>query len=112
MRLVCQKVFVVRADFSYQTKGASQNYILNQTGEIDLSLRKSFLQDRLSFNLQWFDVGHLSRQNIDLYSGINTAYQRAKLDSESVRLTVRFKFNMGRNKYKGSGAGQDVINRL
>lgn len=106
------KGFVVRADFSYQTKGASQNYILNQTGEIDLSLRKSFLQDRLSFNLQWFDVGHLSRQNIDLYSGINTAYQRAKLDSESVRLTVRFKFNMGRNKYKGSGAGQDVINRL
>lgn len=106
------KGFVVRADFSYQTKGASQNYILNQTGEIDLSLRKSFLQDRLSFNLQWFDVEHLSRQNIDLYSGINTAYQRAKLDSESVRLTVRFKFNMGRNKYKGSGAGQDVINRL
>ena len=58
------KGFVVRVDFSYQTKGASQNYILNQTGEIDLSLRKSFLQDRLSFNLQWFDVGHLSRQNI------------------------------------------------
>lgn len=28
------KGFVVRADFSYQTKGASQNYILNQTGKL------------------------------------------------------------------------------
>lgn len=33
-------------------------------------------------------------------------------DTRSFSLTVRYKFNAAKSKYKGTGAGQDTINRM
>lgn len=104
--------FIFRADMSFQTTGDMQNMRMNQSGEIDCSLYKSFLNDCLSFNLQWYDVGHLSRQSVVLYSGKAVVDQNLKMDSQCVYLTLRYKFNTSKSKYKGTGAGQNEINRL
>lgn len=106
------KGFIFRVDMNYQTAGDMQNMGLRQSGEIDCSLYKSFLNDCLSLNLQWFDIGHLNRQHVILYSGKAVVDQNLKMDSQSVYLTLRYKFNTSKSKYKGTGAGQDEINRL
>ena len=72
---------------------------------------KAFLKDRLSFDLFIYDLfGHISH--------MNAHYGKMKdlivdgLSTSKVSLTVRYKFNTTRSKYKGTGAGESQKNRM
>jgi len=39
-------------------------------------------------------------------------YQRNRYDTREIELTLRYRFNAAKSKYKGTGAGVGEINRL
>lgn len=39
-------------------------------------------------------------------------YQFSRWDSRELELTMRYKFNTAKNRYKGNGVGQGEINRM
>jgi hypothetical protein len=39
-------------------------------------------------------------------------YQFSRWDSRELELTMSYKFNTAKNRYKGNGAGQGEINRM
>lgn len=97
---------------SYTTKGYERNiYLYKPKFCTNVSVYKSFLKDRLSFDLFIYDLfGHISH--------MSAHYGKMKdlivdgLSSSKVSLTVRYKFNTARSKYKGTGAGESQKNRM
>ena len=98
---------------SYITKGHEKNqYLYKPMFCTIVSAYKAFLKDRLSFQLFIYDlfgtndshmIAHFGKIKEMVYDGLSTS---------KVSLTVRYKFNTTRSKYKGTGAGESQKNRM
>ena len=98
---------------SYLTKGHEENqYMYKPMFCTNVSAYKAFLKDRLSFQLFIYDlfgtndshmIAHFGKIKEMVYDGLSTS---------KVSLTVRYKFNTTRSKYKGTGAGKSQKNRM
>ena len=98
---------------SYITKGHDENlYLYKPMFCTNVSAYKAFLKDHLSFQLFIYDlfgtndshmIAHFGKIKEMVYDGLSTS---------KVSLTVRYKFNTARSKYKGTGAGESQKNRM
>ena len=99
-------------DGTFMTISDQENMHLDRAAwRLDVSLRKSFLSDRLSLQLQGRDLFNSNDHDCTIYGGNRTM----KLDQQTQRtftLTLRYKFNPSKSKYKGTGAGQEQRNRM
>ena len=102
----------LNADFSWRSAGDSENIHLSDSWQFDISLYKSFFKDRLSLKLACDDVFASMRHEINIYSGIHQFYLDKSLDNRKLKLTIRYYFNPARSKYKGTGAGNEIKDRL
>jgi hypothetical protein len=68
--------------------------------------------EALTLNLQGFDIFATQRYSFVMYAADRSMTKWSNPDSRQVRLTVTYRFNATRSKYKGSGAANEVINRL
>ena len=85
------------------TRGDQENCHLNNLPwSVDVGLRKAFLNDRLSLQLQGRDLFNSAGSDIR----VNPQSRR------SITLTLRYKFNPAKSKYKGTGAGQEQRSRM
>lgn len=104
--------FVFDADFFLQTVGEQENYhIANTVWSADLSLSKAFFNERFSLQLQATNLFNSKEYDAFVYSGNRIL----GLDQQSRRrftLTLRYKFNATKSKYKGTGAGQEQRSRM
>ncbi len=98
---------------SYITKGHERNqYLYKSMFCTNISVYKACLRNRLSFQLFVYDlfgtndshlIAHFGKMKEMVYDGLSTS---------KVSLTIRYKFNTTRSKYKGTGAGQSQKNRM
>ncbi len=98
---------------TYITKGYEENhYIYKPMFNTDLSIYKSFLKDCLTFQLYVNDVfGTNDSHIIGKYGKLKeTIFD--EFSTSKISLTVRYKFNTTRSKYKGTGAGDSQKNRM
>ena len=96
-----------------QTQGDYQNMKTEYTSSsVNLSLRKSFLNDALSVEVRGADLFDTYREANRLYNGYYTLYQKNNRDRREFSLTLRYKFNATKSKYKGTGAGQEQRSRM
>ena len=104
--------FQLDVDFRAETRGHDESYrVLRPSWRMDVSLYKGFLDDRLSLQLRATDLFNSSRVPLTLYSG----NRLMTIDQETrrrVSLTLRYKFNAAKSKYKGTGAGQEQRSRM
>ena len=104
--------FVLDVDFGADTSGNNENYYLPEgCWYMDASLYKGFFNDRLSFQLKARDLFNSSQARGTIYSG-NRLMSYDVEECRSISLTVRYKFNAAKSKYKGTGAGQDQRSRM
>ena len=82
-------------------------------GVVDFRLSKSFLKDEaLSVTLTANDIFHTQHNAMTAYSiGTSTTFTEY-YDHQRVGITLSYKFNATKSKYKGTGAGQSEKNRL
>ena len=98
---------------TYITKGYEENhYIYKPMFNTDLSIYKSFLKDCLTFQLYVNDVfGTNDSHTIGKYGKLKeTIFD--EFSTSKISLTVRYKFNVTRSKYKGTSAGDSQKNRM
>lgn len=98
---------------TYITKGYEENhYIYKPMFNTDLSIYKGFLKDCLTFQLYVNDVfGTNDSHIIGKYGKLKeTIFD--EFSTSKISLTVRYKFNVTRSKYKGTGAGDRQKNRM
>ncbi len=94
------------------TRGDQENCHLNNLPwSVDVGLRKAFLNDRLSLQLQGRDLFNSAGSDATLFGG-DRLIRVDPQSRRSITLTLRYKFNPAKSKYKGTGAGQEQRSRM
>lgn len=105
------KGFLLDVNGSWTTKGYQNNiYLADDMIDVNASLYKSFLKDKLTLQLQAYNIFN-PKQVVTVYSGIRVM-QNTQVMHRQISLTLRYKFNTTRSKYKGTGAGESQKNRM
>jgi hypothetical protein len=107
------KGFLLTFDTRFEGKGDYQNVYLSENAfVVNIGLTKSFLDERIRVELKGHDIFKGRKEGNLLYNEQMELYQFNRYDSRKVELTLRYKFNSAKSKYKGSGAGNNEINRF
>ena len=107
------KGFMATLDYNYTGKGNQYIYeLMKPTHQLDISLRKSFLNDALSIEVKGVDLLKGRSEIIRMISDMYELNQKNAFDSRELVLTIRYKFNSAKSKYKGTGAGEQQKSRM
>ncbi len=107
------KGFIITLDAMYLGKGDFQNIHLAQNSVmVNASISKSFLADRLNIALRGHDIFNQYRNSNLLYNDKMELFQQNKFNTRKIELTIRYRFNTAKSKYKGTGAGQSELDRF
>ena len=97
----------------WHSPGYTQNLMItNHYLDISAAIQKSLLNDSLVIRLSGMDLAGLGYNHV--YTDL-THYrlnQSVKMDFQRITLSIRYRFNTTESKYKGTGAGQDVKDRM
>lgn len=105
--------FLIGLDMNYYGKGNSENsYQSRNYYNLDISIRKSFLKDALSLELRGSDLFNQARDYSRSFYNQITWEQNNRYDTREFGVTLRYKFNTTKSKYKGTGAANDELRRL
>ena len=100
------------ANLDITSKGDMENVsMLRATAKLNLSVTKTFLNDRLSIKVAGRNIFN-AQQHVMLRYGLRNLTQESHYDSRELQVTVRYKFNATQSKYKGTGAGLEERSRL
>ena len=107
------KGFMLTADYTYSSSnGYWRDFkVISPSHKIDVSLRKSFLKDALSVELRGHDL-LLAKDDYSTETDIFSITQYNVRDTRKASLTIRYRFNSARSKYKGTGAGDQQKSRM
>lgn len=103
---------IAQANLSFTSCGDNENITLNKPQwQLYLSLTKTFLGDALSVKVAGHNLLN-TQQDYTMRYGLRTIRDAQYVDSRKLEVTVRYKFNAAKSKYRGTGAGQEEKNRL
>lgn len=104
--------YMLTANFSWRGKGDGENVRLGRTWQIDLSASKTF-NSHWDMKLSFIDIFNTARKTtFTIYSDIRDVHTEKHNNLRSIELTVGYRFNVSRSKYKGKGAGNAEKERL
>jgi len=104
---------VLNTDIYWQGRTERDNAYYKSMWFVNASLYKDFFDSRLTFLLQANDIFDTNRYDLFMYYGhLRTAGMDQKYSRQSITLTVQYRFNAKRSKYKGTGAGDAQKYRL
>ena len=105
--------WTAEANLKLTSKGMTENAKLTRNNcTFDFSVRKAFLNDRLSVTVGVNDLFNRSANQLLLYTNNLSIDTKQELDIRDFYVTLRYKFNTARSKYKGTGAGQSERKRF
>lgn len=99
-------------DLGFDTPGDNENTKVEEwCWFANISLYKSFFKDRLSVQLKAYDLFNSYQAKSTIYSG--NRLMTGKMEARrNIGITLRYKFNATKSKYKGTGAGDSQKNRM
>lgn len=104
--------FIFSVDLDYSSKGNYSNSYMMETGGCNIGLRNTFLKNTLSVNFEVIDIFATQRDSYAFYGDINYFNKWSHKDKRQMKLSISYRFNAARNKYKGKGAIKEDARRL
>ena len=97
-----------------QTKGYSQNlYMKSNYVDVTAAVQKTLLKDgSLILRVEGADLLNMAHMDVDTDFGSHYINQTNLMDTQKVKLSVRYSFNTTQSKYRGTGAGSDARSRM
>ena len=106
------KGYTLSADYTFVSAGHWRDFsVVTEAHNFDIALRKSFLNDALTVELRGHDL-FLAKEDIHMQSDVYSIFQDYRRDRRKASLTIRYRFNSTRSKYKGTGAGELQKSRM
>lgn len=99
-------------DCQFTTAGNDRNIHATASSCINAKLYKEFCKKKLSLTLEARDIFNDSRQNLALYNNAITLNQKNFSDMRHFMFTLQYHFNVTRDRYRGTGAGNMEKKRL
>lgn len=104
--------YMVNLNLNYRSSFDGENIHMRQTWQIDFSASKSFNRN-WNINLSINDIFNTARKSgLTIYSGIRNVQNIRFNTLRGVEISVNYKFNTTKSKYKGKGAGNSERERL
>ena len=96
------------------TPGYTQNlYVRNWFANLTAAVQKTLLKDgSLVIRLEGSDLTGTTHYDVNSDFGSHVIIQTNLMDTQKVRLSVRYNFNAAQSKYRGTGAGSDSKSRM
>ena len=105
--------WTAEAFLQVNSSGITENTELTRTTcAFNFSVRKAFLNDRLSVTVGVDDLFNRTANHVILYTNNLKTSVNEGYDSRQAYVTLRYKFNTARSKYKGTGAGESERKRF
>ena len=105
-----QSQTVVSIDFNYFTSGDDELGWVDKNFSVNFEASKTFKNWTVS--LLCDDVFKTENHRFDFYGEIRKCTVEKLSDTRKIELSIRYKFNPAKSKYKGTGAGNDERERL
>lgn len=104
----------IDVNFQYSSQGHQQNsYNDYNSCRLSLVAQKSFLKDKsLTLRAALYDILQRSHMNECCDMGYYRIQQNNRFSNHKFRLTVSYRLNSTRSKYKGTGAGKETQKRM
>lgn len=102
----------LNVDCQFTTAGNDRNIYATSSSSINAKLYKEFCKKKLSLTFEARDTFNDSRQNLTLYNNAVTLNQKNFSDMRYIMLTLQYNFNVTRDRYRGTGAGNMEKKRL
>ena len=97
----------------FHSKGYTENvFLTNNYLDLNTAVQKSFFEKKLVLRLEWTDIAGLADFNLMTNCGSHIITQTNRMDTQRVKLSLKYNFNTAQSKYKGTGAGQSVAGRI
>lgn len=107
------KLFTVSLMLIAQTKGDDEtSYMYHNYFSTNLSIYKSFLKGKLMVFFYANDLLGTGNMHSRMYSGTMRDIVHHDYSMSNYSLTIRYRFNVSKSKYKGTGAGQEQKSRM
>ena len=96
------------------SRGYTQNlYLTNVYFDLSAAVQKSLLKDgSLVLRLEGSDLAGMGHNDVSTDFGNYKLWQTNILNSQKVKISIRYNFNTAQSKYKGTGAGKDQKARM
>ncbi len=102
----------LNVDGQFTTAGNDRNIYATSSSCVNAKLYREFCKRKLSMTFEVHDIFNDSRQNLTLYNNAVTLNQRSFSDMRYFMLTLQYNFNVTRDRYRGTGAGNMEKKRL
>ena len=103
----------VEVDCNYNGKGNYEYiYLSHDYCSVDAYVRKSFFKDALSVEVGMSDIFFVQRNDIRLSTETGFLDIHKQSDTREFSLTIKYRFNPAKSKYKGTGAGNEERARM
>ena len=98
----------------FQSKGKTENVLLTSNYlDITAAVQKTLLKDgSLVIRLDGRDLAGIAHYNVDTDFGSHTITQTNLMDTQRIKLSLRYNFNTAQSKYRGTGAGSENKDRM
>lgn len=104
--------FGIMLDFMYTNGGSSAIWKFKPIHSLDLGVRKSLWKKRVDINIQANDLLQGLIYKYDSRINNVTFYQREDQDRRTVSVSIVYRFNNLKSKYRGKGSANDELRRL
>ena len=96
------------------SRGYTQNmYLTNVYFNLTAAVQKTLLKDgSLVLRLEGADLAGMAHNDVSTDFGNYKVWQTNIMNTQKIKLSVRYSFNTAQSKYKGTGAGRDAVNRM
>lgn len=92
-------------DYQWTTSGNDRNIYISSFSYVNAKLYKDFCEKKFSLTLEARDIFNGSRKNVTLHNNAVTMFQKNFSDMRCVTFTLQYNFNVTRERYRGTGAG-------
>ena len=87
--------------------------LTNNYVNLSAAIQKTLLKDgSLVLRLEGSDLAGMGHNDVSTDFGCYHVWQTNIMDTQRIKFSVRYIFNAAQSKYKGTGAGQDIKDRM
>lgn len=104
--------YVFSVNIDYHTAGNVGVEQQISSYSVGVELRKTFFDDKFLVNLKGTDLFHTIRMGGIQYSRFCTNIYKDTYNSRGVQISLTYRFNTSRSKYRGTGAANEEMKRF
>ncbi len=105
--------WLVELNLQYRSKmNQDNNLLMRDILSLEAAIQKSYMNGNLTFRLSMNDILKKMTEEVFVDYGNYNVYQLVDKQTQSITLSVHYRLNATKSKYRGSGAGTEAKGRM